>query len=401
MTNERRGLRSTSGVRIVVAGYLVRGPLGGMASYHLQYLKGLIDLGHEVYFIEDSDDYPSCYDPVRDATGTDASYGLRFAAETFRRAGLGDLWAYHDAHSGSWHGPRANDAIGLCKSSELLLDLGGLAPDRSWLFEIPVRALIDLDPVFTQIRHLTDPAARERARNFTAFFTVGESIGRGADIPDDGLPWRSTRQPIVLSDWPVCDPPSDAGFSTVMLWDSYPVSEFAGRRYGMKSQSFEPFLDLPLRVSVAMELAVGSASAPIDRLRGCGWSIRDSREPTRDPWTYRQYIAASLAEFSVAKQAYVTTRSGWFSDRSAAYLASGRPVLLQETGFSDWIESGRGLLSFQTADQAVEGIEEIRRHHPLHARAARELAECHFDSKRILGDLVESAFGPPRPSEAE
>jgi hypothetical protein len=373
-----------------------------MASYHLQYLKGLAALGHEVYFIEDSDDYPSCYDPVHDITGTDASYGLRFAAATFRRAGLGNRWAYHDAHTGRWHGPCAEDALDLCKSSELLLDIGGLAPVRPWLFEIEARALVDLDPVFTQIRHLTDPDARERARRHTAFFTVGENIGRGADVPDDGLPWRSTRQPIVLENWPVCDPPPGAGFSTVMLWDSYPALEFEGRRYGMKSESFEPFFDLPSRVSATMELAVGSASAPCDRLREHGWSVRDSREPTRDPWTYSQYIAASLAEFSVAKQAYAATRSGWFSDRSAAYLASGRPVLLQETGFSDWLESGLGVLSFETPDQAIRGIEEIQRNYPLHARAARDLSESHFDSKRILSDLVEAALQPaPWPPRAE
>jgi hypothetical protein len=284
----------------------------------------------------------------------------------------------------------------------LLLDLGGLAPVRPWLFEIEARALIDLDPVFTQIRHLTDPDAGERARRHTAFFTVGENIGRGADVPDDGLPWHPTRQPIVLENWPVCDPPPGAGFSTVMLWDSYPAREFEGRRYGMKSESFEPFFDLPARVSSTMELAVGSASAPRDRLREHRWLVRDSREPTRDPWTYSRYIAASLAEFSVVKQAYAATRSGWFSDRSAAYLASGRPVLLQESGFSDWLESGTGVLSFETPDQAVGGIEEIQRNYPLHSRAARDLAESHFDSKRILSDLVEAALQPaPRPPKAE
>lgn len=402
MTRRRGPARGGSGLRIIVAGYLVRGPLGGMASYHLQYLRGLLDLGHEVFFIEDSDDYPACYDPVQDVTGTDASYGLRFATATFRRAGLADRWAYHDAHSGRWHGPRAEDAVALCKSSELLIDIGGLAPERSWLFEIPARALVDIDPVFTQIRHLTDPAARQRARNFTAFFTVAENIGRGADIPDDGLPWRPTRQPIVLDDWQPSDPPPDAGFSTVMLWDSYPAREFEGRHYGMKSESFEPFIELPSRVSVGMELAVGSASAPIDRLRKQGWSIRDSREPTRDPWSYAKYISGSLAEFSVAKQAYVATRSGWFSDRSAAYLASGRPVLLQETGFSDRLETGRGLLAYRTPDQAVAGIEEIRRQFPQHMRAARELAESRFDSKQILSELVESALHPEPPlREAE
>jgi hypothetical protein len=398
---ERVAAKNSSALRIVVLGYLVRGPVGGLASYHLQYLTGLVELGHDVHFLEDSDDYPSCYDPSRDVTDEDPAYGLRFAENTLRRAGLEDRWAYYDAHTSRWIGPCSDRALEICRASDLLIDVAGLAPMRPWFMEIDARALIDQDPVFTQIRHLTDPEARERAMQHTSFFTLGENVGRGSDIPADGFPWQPTRQPVVLGSWRVSRPPADAKFTTVMQWDSYPMREFRGRRYGMKSDSFAPFLELPARVGPILELAVGSASAPRALLRSKGWSVCDPREPTRDPWTYRGYIEASKAEFSVAKHGYVVTRSGWFSDRSAAYLASGRPVLLQETGFSDWLESGRGVLSFRTLEEAAKGVEEIQQRYELHARAAREIAEAYFDSRKILSSLVEAALAPRHPGSEE
>jgi hypothetical protein len=392
---ERLAANNSSALRIVVLGYLVRGPLGGMASYHLQYLTGLAELGHDVHFFEDSDDYPSCYDPSRDVTDQDPTYGLRFAESTFRRAGLEDRWAYYDAHTSRWIGPCSDRALEICRASDLLIDVGGLAPMRPWLLEIDARALIDLDPVFTQIRHLTDTDARERAMQHTAFFTVGENVGRGSDLPVDRFPCQPTRQPLVLGSWRVPRPPPDANFTPD------PMREFRGRRYGMKSDSFAPFLELPARVGPVLELAVGSASAPRTLLRSKGWSVCDPREPTRDPWTYRSYIEASKAEFSVAKHGYVVTRSGWFSDRSAAYLATGRPVLLQETGFSDWLESGLGVLSFRTLEEAAEGVEEIQQRYELHARAAREIAESYFDSRKVLPSLVEAALEPRHPGPEE
>src|SRR3569832_2261619 len=150
-------------LRIILLGYIIRGPLGGLVWHHLQYAIGYARLGYEVYFVEDSDDYPSCYDPVRDRTDTDPTYGLSFASEIFKQVGLADRWAYHDAHTGRWHGPCGERVIALCKSADLLLNLSGSNPLRPWFQSIPVRALIDTDPTFTQIRPLTDPAAKKRA----------------------------------------------------------------------------------------------------------------------------------------------------------------------------------------------------------------------------------------------
>ncbi len=387
-------LRSASNrLRVIVLGYIVRGPVGGFASYFLQYMIGLAQLGHEVYFFEVGDDYPSCYDPSRDLTDRDPTYGLRFATKLFNRVGLGNRWAYHHAGTSCWLGPCADRITEVCSTADLLLNVGGVNQVQPWLMEVPVRAFVDLDPVFTQVKHLTDKTAHERAMHHTAFLTVGENIGRQqSSIPHDGLPWQVTRQPIVLDSWPLTPGPTHGKFTTVMQWESYPALEYGGARYGLKSDSFGPYLDLPDRVGRIFELAVGGPAVPCDLLRTKGWEPRNPLEVTQNPWTYQHYIQQSKAEFSVAKEAYVATHSGWFSDRSAAYLASGRPVVIQETGFSDWLQTGSGVIPFTTPEEALGGIDEINSDYEFHCRAARAIAEEYFDSRKVLSHLIECAM---------
>jgi hypothetical protein len=387
-------------MRIIVLGYMIRGPIGGLAWHHLQYAAGLKRLGHEVYFLEDSDDYPSCYDPSRDTTGTDPGYGLAFAADAFARVGLHDAWAFYDAWSSRWLGPASSRVDDLCASAELLLNVSGVNPLRSWYLRVPERVLIDTDPVFTQIRHLTDPYAREQAERHTRFFSFGENIGTpGCRVVDDGFRWRPTRQPVVMDLWPVVEAPAGAPFTTVMQWESYPAREFAGARYGNKSESFAPYLDLPGRTSATLELAIGSPTAPRPMLSRRGWRIRDPLEIAPDPWKYQQYIRGSRGEFSVAKQGYVVSASGWFSERSACYLASGRPVVVQDTGFSRWLPTGAGVFCFATLDEAVAALDEVEERHDFHCRAAREIAEAYFDSRKVLQELLE-AITSTEPAEA-
>lgn len=201
-------------------GYVVRGPLGGLAWHHLQYALGLDALGHDVYFIEDSEDYAACYDPARDALGADPSFGLRFAADAFGRLGLGGRWAYHDAHTSRWLGPAAGRALEVCSTADLLLNLSGVNPLRPWLEAVPRRAFVDTDPAFTQVRHLTDPSARSLALRHNSFFTFAENYGReDCLVPDDGLPWLPTRQPVVLDAWPATAGDASAKWTTVMQWD--------------------------------------------------------------------------------------------------------------------------------------------------------------------------------------
>jgi len=386
-------LAAADRLRIVVLGYIVRGPIGGLAWHHLQYVMGLAALGHDVYFLEDSDDYPGCYDPTRDTMDEDASYGLEFAAKCFGRVGLGDRWAYHNAHEGLWHGPCAGRMFAICVNADLILNLSGMNPLRPWCLEAPVRVLVDTDPAFTQIRHLQDPAARQLAEQHTAFLSFGENIGHAAcTIPDDGLPWRPTRQPIVLDAWPVTPRPFNGQFTTVMQWDSYKARVYEGRYFGMKSDSFNEYWDLPQRAGRIFELALGGASAPRKKLLNLGWKLRDPLKVTRDPWTYQEYLHQSRAEFGVAKHGYVASNSGWFSERSAAYLASGRPVVVKDTGFSDWLPTGQGVLAFRDTREVLAAIDSLDRDYEGHCKAARAIAEEYFDARKILPRLIEQAF---------
>lgn len=378
-----------SSARVIVLGYIVRGPLGGLTWHHLQYMQGLLRLGHDAYFVEDSDDYPACYDPSSGTVGTDPSYGLRYTSDVFERAGMADRWAYHDMHRGRWHGPLASRIDAVCRAADIVLNVSGVNPIRSWLREVPVKALIDTDPVFTQIRHLTDDKARACALEHNVYFTFGENFGQpGCQIPDDGLPWQPTRQPVVLDAWPVRPVPARSPFTTVMQWDSYPSREYNGTRYGMKSDSFGPYAELPGRTGMTLELSLGGASAPRDWLIERGWRLSNPLESACDPWSFQGYIQQSSGEFTVAKHGYVASQSGWFSERSANYLASGRPVVCQDTGFGRWLTADHGLRRFSNADEAAETLAQIGSDLPRHARAAREIAEVWFDSKNVLGRLL-------------
>jgi hypothetical protein len=386
-------------LRIIVLGYIIRGPMGGMVTSNLQYLLGLSRLGHDVYFLEDSDDFESCYNPVTMEMGTDPSYGLAFAGRALEGIGLADRWAYWDGHQSHWLGPAANGIGEICSTADIVLNLCGVNPLRPWLRDVPARILVDEDPAFTQIKHLTDPAARETAGQHTAFFTFGENISAGRSaVPDDGLPWQATRPPVVMDAWPVTPGPSDGKFRTLMQWDSYPAVKFQGVRYGLKCDAFGSYMDLPRSTGDVFELAIARLpSEARQRLQEKGWGLGDPGAPSCDPVTYQHFLQASKAEFSVAKHGYVVSRSGWFSERSACYLASGRPVVLQETGYSDWLPTGEGVLSFSNLSEAAAAIEDVQGRYEFHCRAAREIAEEFFDARRVLPRLLEQNLHASRP----
>ncbi len=378
-------------LRIIVMGYVVRGPLAGPTWHHLQYVMGLKDLGHDVWYLEDSADHDSCYDPVQQMMVADPSYGLAYTQRVFSRAGVGDCWAYHDAHTGRWHGPAGERMPALCRSADLLLNVSGINPLRPWVEAIPRRVLIDTDPVFTQVDILNYEEQRRFAQAHNAFFSFGESIGQpGCRVPDDGLPWQPTRQPVVLRAWAPGPPQPEGAFSTVMLWDSYVEREWAGQRYGMKSEEMERVLSMPARSSQRFELVLGGPTAPHERLHALGWALADPLALTIDPWLYQDYMRASKAEFSVAKHGYVVSASGWFSERSAGYLACGRPVVVQDTGFSRHLPTGEGLLAFDTLDDALAAVEDVQSRYAHHCQAARELAEAQFDAAKVLGRMLEA-----------
>lgn len=380
-------------MRIVVLGYIVRGPVGGLAWHHLQYVLGLARLGHQVMFVEDSDDYASCYDPIRHVVDTDPSYGLRFAHDAFSRLGLENVWAYYDAHRAEWLGPAALSATAFCESADIVLNISGINPLRDWTRKPGTRVLIDTDPAFTQVRNLTNENARRNASEHNSFFTFAENVATGAArLPDDGFTWRATRQPVVLDTWPVTPVHLDAPYTTVMQWSSYPAVQWNGVTYGTKASSFESFFDLPSRTQANLEIALGGADAPRDMFRDNGWSVANPLEVALTPGDYQKYIRQSRGEVSVAKQGYVVSNSGWFSERSACYLASGRPVVTQDTGFSEWLPVGAGLMSFENSDDAAKAITKIERDYARHSLAACTIAEEYFESGKVLARLLSESL---------
>jgi hypothetical protein len=378
-------------MRIVVLGYIVRGPIGGLAWHHLQYVLGLHRLGHDVLFVEDSDDYPACYDPTRHVVDADPTYGLGFARDAFGLVGLDQRWAYYDAHTATWLGAAAGAAEEFCKSADAVLNVSAVNPLREWLVEVPVRALIDTDPAFTQVRHLNDAGARGRALAHNRFLTFAENVRTGtARLPDDGFDWKATRQPMVVDRWKVEEAPSDGAYTTVMQWQSYPPVQFDGQMYGTKAESFGAFVDLPRQTNVPLEIALGGAGAPREMLAGKGWRLRNPLEVALKPEDFQHYVVSSRGEFAVAKHGYVVSNSGWFSERSAGYLASGRPVVTQETGFSELLTAGAGLFAVRDSGEAADALDQIENDYARHAAAARRVAEDYFDSRNVLTQLLEN-----------
>lgn len=380
-------------MKIVVLGYIVRGPLGGLAWHHFQYVLGLKSMGLEVLFLEDSDDYPSCYNPETFEVGTDPSYGLKFISDFFNKYDIKDNWSYFDAHANRWYGQDDKKVKQFCNNADVVLNISGVNPLRPWCNTIPVRVLIDTDPVFTQIKHLANKNAMRDAKAHTHFATFAENYGKKTcTIPDDGLPWKPTRQPVFLNAWKKREAESSAKWTTVMQWDSYKAQSYDGVTYKMKSASFETFISLPELTSETLELALGSPNAPKEELLKSGWHIDNPLKITKTPFTFQQYISQSKGEWSVAKHGYVVTRSGWFSERSLNYLASYKPVVVQDTGFSDYLLCGAGILPFSTAEQAAEQLDKASKDYNIHCKQARKIVEEHFASEKVLSRLIKSLY---------
>jgi hypothetical protein len=388
-------------LRIVVAGLMGGLPLAGLTAHYLQYVLGLRDLGHDVLYLEDTEWY---YDPWSKtycdawtrATMPAAARPPTFLDRVMSACGLGDRWTWTDI-SGERFGLTGPSFERFLGSADLFVHVTGAGILRDEYLRIPRRAYVDTDPGYVQMRTAGSRADVEVAHlgHHTVHFSFGGNLGDpDCAIPDLGLVWHPTLQPVHLDLWPpALLPRRGAPLTTVIKWKPYDSVEYLGREYGMKDSEFVRFVNLAARAPVPIELASeGDPPVPRAELRQAGWRLRDALEISRGLDDYRAYIHGSLGEWSVAKNAYVETRSGWFSDRSATYLASGRPVLLQSTGWERRLPTGEGLFAFETEDDVLAALEVIERDPERHRRAARELAEAHFDARTVLAELVETAM---------
>jgi hypothetical protein len=381
---------STPG-RITIAGSIAQKPhQAGHSWQFLQYLLGFRRLGWEVLFVDVLQD-AVCRDAQGRPSPPRTSANLRYLDALMREFELEGAWSVlldDGAHAGL---PR-DRVLAHIRDSDLLLNVLGYLGDEELLGAARRRVFLDTDPGFGQMwcaLGLADIFA-----GHDAHVTIGERIGRaGCTIPTCGLQWITTPQPVVLAAWPVIPPPAGDAFTTVGRWrGAYGPVDFEGHRYGLRAHEFRRFAGLPRACGASFELALdidAAETADLALLADGGWALADPARVGRTPASYRAFIAASAAEFMVAKGMYVDSASGWFSERSICYLASGRPVLAQDTGLGELYPLGAGLLAFSTLDEAAAGVEAIRSDPATHARAARALAEEHFDSDRVLARLLE------------
>ena len=386
---------SASSLRIVVTGLLAQYPMGGMTWHYLQYVLGLKRLGHDVYYLEDTQD--AVYSPAADAsTVDDCTANVEYVSRVMARFDLADRWAYRFGPTGRWYGLAESARTEMINSADMLLNVSGSLPRAEEYRRIPRLAFIDTDPVFNQLKLARGNELFQRQlMSHDVHFTFGERLPRTSG--DDGMRWRPTRQPVVLDEWR----PATAWrrvFTTVMNWRAKARPKVvAGQAYAQKDVELLKFLDLPRRVApTVLELALHTGRgglAPRQQLLDGGWQLVDPHARGLDcAEGYRDYIESSYAEWSVAKHGYVAGRPGWFSERSACYLAAGRPVVVQDTGFGDALPVGEGILAFNTFDEAVSAIRAVEADYPRHARSARAIAEAYFSSDVVLARLLEEAL---------
>jgi hypothetical protein len=315
---------------------------------------------------------------------SDPNYGLAYVQRVLEACDAKLRWTYL-SEDGVAHGISREELSAYCRECDLYINLSGV----NWIPELEQcrrRVLVDTDPVFTQIgaHGISGPFSW-----YDVLFTFGECVHSSlSSMPTAGARWHPTRQPIVLERWPVRPANRFAHFTTVVSWSAYGDHEYQGRWFGQKDREFEPFFTFPKELGLPMTIAVNGPEDVKQRLAEGGWGVAEPKEITRDPWTYQQFITGSRAEFCVAKHGYVSTKCGWFSDRSSAYLAMGRPVILQDTGFSRVLPCGTGLLSFQTKADAAANLLGVNSAFEDHCRGARHIAETFFDARLVLSELL-------------
>ena len=377
--------------RLTIAGSIAQKPhQAGHSWQFLQYLLGFRQLGWDVMFVDRLEDH-LCRDPHGAPCVPGGSVNIRYLAALMDEFGLEEAWSLvldGGRHAGA---PRER-VLAHVRESDFLLNVMGFLADDEILAAARRRVFLDTDPGFGQMWRELDLA--DVFAGHDAHVTVGERIGRAdCAVPTCGLRWVTTPQPVVLAEWPALPALAGRGFTSVASWrGAYGPVDYRGRRYGLRVHEFRKFADLPRRSGADFELALDihpDEQADLCLLGDGGWSLVDPAQVAPSPAAYRRYIQDSRAEFMVAKGMYVESRSGWFSERSICYLASGRPVLAQDTGLGELYPVGEGLLTFTTLDEAAAGVEDISARYRCHAEAARALAEERFDSDKVLTRLVE------------
>jgi hypothetical protein len=381
-------------LRVIVAGGIGAMPFAGVTWQVMHYLEGFRRLGHEVFYLEDTQRWP--YDPFRETVTDDAAPAIAYVSERLSW-GLSDAWAYVDvAQQGAVHGVSESRLQRALEAADLLVNVSGLMVLRDEHMRVPVRVYLETDPVLPQIEVAQGNQVRiDILGAHTHHYTYGENFGApDCAVPIERFRYRPTRPPVILDWWTPSAAPALDGrhFTTIANWRQTGKDVvWNGRKLTWsKDVQFMPLLSLPSRTPVPIELALATLDEPsMILLQEAGWRVRPAGPLSKDVDAYRDYIQSSAGEFSVAKEQYALLRSGWLSDRTACYLAAGLPAIVQDTGFACALPTGEGLLPFSTLEQAVAAFESVTSDYQTHAAAARAIAEEYLRAERVLGDLIE------------
>jgi hypothetical protein len=366
-------------------------PLAGIAWQALHYVLGLRRLGYDVWYIEDSGANP--YDPRQQSIVEDCRYNVGFVKAMMERFDLGDRWAYWDAARDEVHGISKERLRSLYGEASALFNLCGATRLREEHLACPIRVFIDTDPVFEQVKVAAgNPESLAYLGMHTHLFTYGENLGNpDCPVPMEHFTWKKTRPPVLVDLWDAGCIAAGPYFSSIATWENKGKDiEIAGEVYRWsKHVNFLRFMDTPRSLMQPCRLAISAPTPEIAaRVSEGGWDIVDPLPVSADMQPYRDYIVASRGELTVAKDIYVRPKSGWFSDRSVCYLAAGRPVITQETGFSKFIETGRGLFPFDSLDEIREAVAQVNADYAKHSIGAIEIAYEFFDADAVLRQLV-------------
>ncbi len=378
--------------RVVVLGITAQYPLAGVTWQAVHYLAGLRALGCEVFYVEDSGAPP--YDPVSGGIAVDPAANVAYLAAVMRRLDLAEHWAYWDAQRDVWHGLDCARVRALYASVDAIFNLCGATRLRAEHRQGARLCYVETDPIYEQMRVAngeTDSIAFLDEHDVR--FTYGELLGTpSCAVPVERFTWIPTRPPVVLDEWQTRG--AGTAYRTIATWENKGKNvRFRGETYHWtKHVNFLRMLDVPRQAHVRVELAMDPLDAAVRADLGAhGWTLVDPRPISADLDAYRGFIEGARGELTVAKDIYVRPRSGWFSDRSVCFLAAGRPVITQETGFSERVPSGRGLLAFATVEEAVAAVQTVEGDYAAHARAAREIAAEYFAAERVLGAMLDAA----------
>lgn len=373
--------------RILVNNSMVRFPMGGMNLWAITWVVGLHRLGHDVYLLDDTGGDGTCFDNHQKKWTRDCSYGTRVVKDLLKRYDLEDRWAFTD-FDGKCHGlPRAQ-VDELFRTADVFIDLESTTSfERTG--DIPLRIFIDNEPGWGQISLVKKMEKGKELREYDHYYTIGLNIGSDTcAVPTGGIEWRHVMTPVLLDHSDHHTHPLNSRFTTVMNWHpSAKTYEYKGMVYGKKGMEFERFMALPQLINEDIEVAV-SGHPPIERLKQNGWMVRDANEVARSVDTFRDYIKNSKGEFSIAKNSFVETQCGWWGDRAGVYLSYGKPVVLQDAGFSKHIPCGEGLLAVNNVEEAAEAIAEINADYKRHCRAARALADEYLDVEKVMHRML-------------